>query len=123
MLVRTCILQIGTRSDELRSFESMGIWEPINPTNIKLVEQTKTQKEFYSRWFTQHLLITTYISFCISPQLRHAFCRSNLLTVASRQQGHSHCLNILKCKIKNRKPRRFALKHPNDMVLMDMLRP
>ena len=27
-----------------------------------------------------------------------------------------HCLNILKCKIKNRKCRRFAMKHPNDMV-------
>jgi len=27
-----------------------------------------------------------------------------------------HDLNILKCKIKNRKYKRFAMKHPNDMV-------
>jgi len=27
-----------------------------------------------------------------------------------------HCLNIIKCKIKNRKYRRFAMKHPNDMT-------
>jgi transposase len=26
-----------------------------------------------------------------------------------------HCLNILKCKIKNRRYKRFAKKHPNDM--------
>jgi len=31
------------------------------------------------------------------------------------------CLNILKCKIKNRKYSRFATKHPNDMVQMDIL--
>ena len=34
-----------------------------------------------------------------------------------------HCLNILECKIKNRKYRRFAMKHPNDMVQMDILGP
>ena len=34
-----------------------------------------------------------------------------------------HCLNILRCKIKNRKYRRFAMKHPNDMVQMDILGP
>ncbi|MGB8936371.1 MAG: hypothetical protein WCC17_14845, partial [Candidatus Nitrosopolaris sp.] len=34
-----------------------------------------------------------------------------------------HCLNILKCKIKNRKYKRFAKKHPNDMVQMDILGP
>jgi len=35
-----------------------------------------------------------------------------------------HCLNILKCKIKNRKYRRFAMKHPNDMMVqMDILGP
>ena len=35
-----------------------------------------------------------------------------------------HCLNILKCKIKNRKYRRFAMKHPNDMMVqMDVLGP
>ena len=34
-----------------------------------------------------------------------------------------HCLNILKCKIKNTKYRRFAMKHPNDMVQMDILGP
>jgi hypothetical protein len=27
-----------------------------------------------------------------------------------------HGLNILKCKIKNRKYKRFAMKHPNDMM-------
>ena len=30
-----------------------------------------------------------------------------------------HGLNILKCKIKNRKYKRFAMKHPNDMVQID----
>jgi len=30
-----------------------------------------------------------------------------------------HSLNTLRCKIKNRKYRRFAMKHPNDMVQMD----
>lgn len=35
-----------------------------------------------------------------------------------------HCLNILKCKIKNTKYRRFAMKHPNDMMVqMDILGP
>jgi hypothetical protein len=34
-----------------------------------------------------------------------------------------HCLNILKCKIKNRRYKRFAKKHPNDMVQMDILGP
>jgi len=34
-----------------------------------------------------------------------------------------HSLNILKCKVKNRKYRRFAMKHPNDMVQMDILGP
>jgi putative transposase len=34
-----------------------------------------------------------------------------------------HDLNILKCKIKNRKYRRFAMGHPNDMVQMDILGP
>ena len=34
-----------------------------------------------------------------------------------------HGLNILKCKIKNRKYKRFAMKHPNDMVQMDILGP
>lgn len=34
-----------------------------------------------------------------------------------------HSLNILRCKIKNRKYRRFAMKHPNDMVQMDILGP
>nr|MDQ6865767.1 hypothetical protein [Thermoproteota archaeon] len=34
-----------------------------------------------------------------------------------------HCLNILKCKIKNGKYSRFAMKHPNDMVQMDILGP
>jgi hypothetical protein len=32
-----------------------------------------------------------------------------------------HCLNILKCKIKNRKYRRFAMKHPNDHKLLQLL--
>jgi transposase len=34
-----------------------------------------------------------------------------------------HCLNILKCRINNQKYRRFAMKHPNDMVQMDILGP
>ncbi|MBV9178199.1 MAG: hypothetical protein JO297_14305, partial [Nitrososphaeraceae archaeon] len=34
-----------------------------------------------------------------------------------------HSLNILKCKIRKRKYRRFAMKHPNDMVQMDILGP
>lgn len=34
-----------------------------------------------------------------------------------------HSLNILKSKVKNRKYRRFAMKHPNDMVQMDILGP
>ncbi|MGA7042084.1 MAG: helix-turn-helix domain-containing protein [Nitrososphaeraceae archaeon] len=35
-----------------------------------------------------------------------------------------HSLNILKCKIRNRKYRRFAMKHPNDMMVqMDILGP
>jgi len=34
-----------------------------------------------------------------------------------------HCLNILKCKIKNRRYKRFAKKHPNDTVQMDILGP
>jgi putative transposase len=34
-----------------------------------------------------------------------------------------HSLNILRCKIKSRKYRRFAMKHPNDMVQMDILGP
>jgi hypothetical protein len=31
-----------------------------------------------------------------------------------------HGLNILNCKIKNRKYRRFAMKYPNDMTQMDI---
>jgi len=34
-----------------------------------------------------------------------------------------YLLNIFRCKIKNRKYRRFAMKHPNDMVQMDILGP
>jgi len=34
-----------------------------------------------------------------------------------------HSLNILKCKIKKGGYRRFAMKHPNDMVQMDILGP
>ena len=34
-----------------------------------------------------------------------------------------HGLNTLKCRIKNRKYRRFAMKHPNEMVQMDILGP
>ena len=35
-----------------------------------------------------------------------------------------HSLNILKSKVKNRKYRRFAMKHPNDMMVqMDILGP
>lgn len=34
-----------------------------------------------------------------------------------------HSLNILKCKIRKKKYRRFAMKHPNDMVQMDILGP
>ena len=30
-----------------------------------------------------------------------------------------HGLNILKCKIKNKKYKRFAMKHTNDMVQID----
>ena len=34
-----------------------------------------------------------------------------------------HGLNILKCKIRNRKWKRFAMKKPNQMVQMDILGP
>jgi transposase InsO family protein len=34
-----------------------------------------------------------------------------------------HGLNVLKCRIKKRKCRRFAMKHPNDMVQIDILGP
>jgi transposase InsO family protein len=34
-----------------------------------------------------------------------------------------HGLNILKCRTKIRKYKRFAMKHPNDMVQMDILGP
>lgn len=34
-----------------------------------------------------------------------------------------HGLNILKCQYKRRSYRRFAMKHPNDMVQMDILGP
>jgi Homeodomain-like domain len=34
-----------------------------------------------------------------------------------------HSLNILKCKIKKGGYRRFAMKHPNDIVQMDILGP
>ena len=34
-----------------------------------------------------------------------------------------HCLNILKCTSKARICKRFAMKHPNDMVQMDILGP
>ena len=34
-----------------------------------------------------------------------------------------HCLNILGCKAKIRSYKRFAMKHPNDMVQMDILGP
>ncbi len=34
-----------------------------------------------------------------------------------------HGLNILKCQYKRRKYKRFAMKHPNDMVQMDILGP
>ena len=34
-----------------------------------------------------------------------------------------HGLNILKCKIKNRKWKRFAMKKSNQMVQMDILGP
>ena len=32
-----------------------------------------------------------------------------------------HCLNILKCQTKVRRYKRFAMKHPNDMVQLDIL--
>ena len=34
-----------------------------------------------------------------------------------------HCLNILKCQTKVRRYKRFAMKHPNDMVQLDILGP
>jgi hypothetical protein len=34
-----------------------------------------------------------------------------------------HGLNILKCKARTRTYKRFAMKHPNDMVQMDILGP
>ena len=34
-----------------------------------------------------------------------------------------HSLNILKCKAKTRTYKRFVMKHPNDMVQMDILGP
>lgn len=34
-----------------------------------------------------------------------------------------HCLNVLKCKNKVRGFKRFAMKHPNDMLQMDILGP
>lgn len=34
-----------------------------------------------------------------------------------------HCLNILKCRAKARRYKRFAMKHPNDMLQMDILGP
>ena len=34
-----------------------------------------------------------------------------------------HGLNVLNCKIKNRNYRRFTMKHPNEMVQMDILGP
>jgi len=34
-----------------------------------------------------------------------------------------HGLNILRCQFKRRKYKRFAMKHPNDMVQMDILGP
>ena len=32
-----------------------------------------------------------------------------------------HCLNVLKCRAKARTYRRFVMKHPNEMVQMDIL--
>jgi transposase len=34
-----------------------------------------------------------------------------------------HCLNILKCRAKARTCKRFVMKHPNDMLQMDILGP
>ena len=34
-----------------------------------------------------------------------------------------HCLNILMCKAKARTYKRFVMKHPNDMVQVDILGP
>jgi len=34
-----------------------------------------------------------------------------------------HCLNILRCKAKIRGYKRFVMKHPNDMLQMDILGP
>ena len=34
-----------------------------------------------------------------------------------------HCLNILRCKAKARTYKRFVMKHPNDMVQLDILGP
>jgi len=34
-----------------------------------------------------------------------------------------HSLHVLNCRIKNRKYKRFSMKHPNDMVQMDILGP
>jgi transposase InsO family protein len=34
-----------------------------------------------------------------------------------------HCLNILKCQYTKRRYKRFAMKHPNDMLQMDILGP
>ncbi len=34
-----------------------------------------------------------------------------------------HCLNILKCQYRKRRYKRFAMKHPNDMLQMDILGP
>jgi transposase len=34
-----------------------------------------------------------------------------------------HCLNILKCRAKARRYKRFAMKRPNDMLQMDILGP
>jgi transposase InsO family protein len=34
-----------------------------------------------------------------------------------------HCLNILKCKTRTRTYKRFVMKHPNDMLQMDILGP
>jgi transposase InsO family protein len=91
---------------------------PRRPHNIKYIKVTSEIKEIILDLRLRKRFGCNRIKFRLKRMIG-----LSLSTRTIYKTLRKHGLNILNCKIKNRKYRRFAMKHPNDMVQMDILGP
>jgi transposase len=91
---------------------------PRRPHNIKYIKVTSEIKEIILDLRLSKRFGCNRIKFRLKRMIGLSLS-SRTIYKTLRKYG----LNILNCKIRNRKYRRFAMKHPNDMVQMDTLGP